>query len=604
MRDTYNLGRTRNTNTTTPSTPATSGRARYDRFTRTEGSRGTTRFVRVDGDRSSPVIDLTDAARPQVPRTVVPRLAGSRGLSENRGVDSRRGSARFTPRTPVKQGVEVSRQASRIRTKPVTRDSIMNRYRGPSTADARGASRTATPGKTTATRGTTNPRTDARATPSSRIANARLAGKGQSDARTSARNAGNGQRDVRSAGNAARGKGTGERAISPERAKGLARETRGRVEAGRAKIASKNPGLVTKLDKAGLAAAKYSDVALRTGINAGLAITGAGIGVGVGFYDNDFATPNYGVGIGYGYGNYCAYGTWGLGLAFNTWLPWTGLCYPTWNNFCYPYWYGYGSRCFGLSPFYYSSGFCGFCGFFGGYWGGGFYGGGGGFFIDDDAYEDGYDDGYDSGFTSGVAYADDNVQVVQEGEAVLASGQGAVNGTSTIPSSSQITREALSRAAAHYLTVGDQAFQQNRFGDAVHFYAKAIEFAPDEGVLYLILSDALFATGDYHYAAYALRKSLELDPSVVEMIADKHAFYTDPKEFDRQLAVLETFLQDHYTDDDARLLLAANYLFGNRPAAAVDLLESPFSKTVAESPAGQLLLGAAKSIQHGTPKTE
>jgi hypothetical protein len=156
-----------------------------------------------------------------------------------------------------------------------------------------------------------------------------------------------------------------------------------------------------------------------------------------------------------------------------------------------------------------------------------------------------------------------------------------------------------SRAATQNLGLGDAAFREGRYGDAVHFYAKAIEFQPDQGVLYLVLSDALFATGDYHYGAYALRKALELDPTLVNEPVDKHGFYSDPKEFERQLAVLETYLKDRPTDTDARLLLAANYLFGLRPAAAVDLLEAPASEAVRNSPSGALLLQSARKLQYG-----
>ena len=52
-------------------------------------------------------------------------------------------------------------------------------------------------------------------------------------------------------------------------------------------------------------------------------------------------------------------------------------------------------------------------------------------------------------------------------------------------------------------------------------------------------------------------------------------------------------------DDDARLVLATNYLFGGRPAAAVTLLQSPFSENLAKSPTGQLILEAARSAQFG-----
>ena len=52
-------------------------------------------------------------------------------------------------------------------------------------------------------------------------------------------------------------------------------------------------------------------------------------------------------------------------------------------------------------------------------------------------------------------------------------------------------------------------------------------------------------------------------------------------------------------DDDARLVLAANYLFGGRPAAAVDLFKSPFSENLGKSSAGVLILEAVQAAQYG-----
>lgn len=174
--------------------------------------------------------------------------------------------------------------------------------------------------------------------------------------------------------------------------------------------------------------------------------------------------------------------------------------------------------------------------------------------------------------------------------------------TTPIPGpAEQSPTDAVIRAAGHYLTLGDRAFRDGRYGDAVHFYAKAIEYSPNDGVMHLILSDALFATGDYHYAAYALRRAFELDPRLVESTADKHTFYSDPGEFDTQLMLLERYVQDHFVDDDARLLLAANYLFGGRADASIEILESPFSVEVKESPAGRMLLERARAVAQSAP---
>ncbi|MCY3004215.1 MAG: hypothetical protein NTV21_20660 [Planctomycetota bacterium] len=146
-----------------------------------------------------------------------------------------------------------------------------------------------------------------------------------------------------------------------------------------------------------------------------------------------------------------------------------------------------------------------------------------------------------------------------------------------------------------YLADGDAAFREGRYGDAAHYYAKAIELQPEQGVLYLVLSDALFATGDYHYGAFALRRALEFDPTLATADLDKREFYRDPAEFERQLQLLERFLADRPTDVDARLLLSANYLFSKRPQLAIDLLEAGSSASARAETTGQKLLDAARA---------
>ncbi len=174
---------------------------------------------------------------------------------------------------------------------------------------------------------------------------------------------------------------------------------------------------------------------------------------------------------------------------------------------------------------------------------------------------------------------------VQE-EAAVAAGAGVV--PAPVPDTS-----LGHRAASEYMALGDRAFIEARYGDAVHYYAKAIEFSPEDGVLYLVLSDALLATGDYHYAAYAVRSALEKNPELAELTLDKRDFYGDPTDFDRQLALLESYHRDHYLDEDARLLLAANYLFSDQAERSIELLDSALSEETKASPAGQLIAAAA-----------
>jgi tetratricopeptide (TPR) repeat protein len=148
---------------------------------------------------------------------------------------------------------------------------------------------------------------------------------------------------------------------------------------------------------------------------------------------------------------------------------------------------------------------------------------------------------------------------------------------------------AINRAAEYYLTLGDRAFRGGRYSDAVHHYGKAVEYSPGEGILYLILSDALFATGDYHYGAFALRKAFDLDPGLVDLTVDKRSFYDRPVDLDAQMTRARTFILQYPADNDARLMLLANEVFTGNPDAALRLLSEPQSTATVQSNAGILL---------------
>lgn len=200
-----------------------------------------------------------------------------------------------------------------------------------------------------------------------------------------------------------------------------------------------------------------------------------------------------------------------------------------------------------------------------------------------------------------IIYVDVPADEVQPGEGVVPAAdapQPVGPAAFPVPLAPEATEPSLqrelNRASAYYLTQGDRAFRETRYGDAVHFYAKAVEFSPESGILYLVLSDALFATGDYRYAAYSLRQAFEREPSLASNVIDKRDFYADPAEFEAQLVTLERFVSDHALDMDARLVLAANYVFGGRAADAVDLVTNPFSEELAMSDEGRLLLEVAR----------
>ena len=283
-----------------------------------------------------------------------------------------------------------------------------------------------------------------------------------------------------------------------------------------------------------------------------------------------------------GYYSNCYWPWWGYGNCGNYnscyWnacgtYPWNWYCHPF--SLCYGYWYGCWPYNIGYwYPSCYSS-----------------------YYYSPPAY---YSTIIDEQYSGGGEQVSEEAPA-QSGESVEYSEPAHGQVRAPAKSNSEVEQlfnqggpDSAARASSQYLSLGDQAFRDRRYSDAVHFYAKAVEFRPNEGVLYLVLSDALFATGDYHYGAFSLRRAFELDPTLASSELDKRSFYTDPTEFEAQMVTLERFVADRPTDGDARLLLAANYLFSGRAMLANDLLEAGASETVRGEPAGKLVLEAAK----------
>jgi tetratricopeptide (TPR) repeat protein len=253
---------------------------------------------------------------------------------------------------------------------------------------------------------------------------------------------------------------------------------------------------------------------------------------------------------------------WGWG-----WWGWGGWGYPYYG---YPYW---GYPYYGYAPYYYSP---------------------------------------PPTYYSTVVYDNSGPAAEQVAAQATASGEGSVYtqqapGTRASESGLAVPRglAPLPNEASDALTRGDEAFRSARYIDAVHEYARAVELAPDRGVLHLVLSDGLLATGDYHYAAYALRRALELDPTLVDSVLDKHSFYGNTADCDQHIAALEKYVGEHPLDDDARLLLAANYLFSNRTLRAKEVLDDPASAAVRETATGKVLAERIrKTVSETAPEAQ
>lgn len=126
--------------------------------------------------------------------------------------------------------------------------------------------------------------------------------------------------------------------------------------------------------------------------------------------------------------------------------------------------------------------------------------------------------------------------------------------------------EALAKG---YIELGDFYFKSNRFDAAAEAYAKARNHVPNDASVHFVLADAVFANGDYHYAAFLIAEAVRLDPTIVTAEVDKRDFYGERKTFDNQMEALQKYCVDKPYDAWAQLVLGYNMRFSDRPTRAV-----------------------------------
>lgn len=196
-------------------------------------------------------------------------------------------------------------------------------------------------------------------------------------------------------------------------------------------------------------------------------------------------------------------------------------------------------------------------------------------------------------YDDGAYYGDDDahvtVRVGDGGDTRIVSTGGAVRVTSGA-AAAKPSKETL---AERHVTLADGYFREGRYQDAVDCYLRALSYLPDDASIHFALSDALFALGDYHYAAFMIAKALELDPELATVVVDKRTFYDDPEAFAAQLATLERYTEEKPYDAAAHLVLGYNLRFSKDDVGA----EKAFARVLEidkRSDAADLFLAAIR----------
>ena len=162
-----------------------------------------------------------------------------------------------------------------------------------------------------------------------------------------------------------------------------------------------------------------------------------------------------------------------------------------------------------------------------------------------------------------------SVEVLAAGSDVVGSARAGDGELSDTLRAGAAPRSEAMVLAEKYVELGDFYFQASRFDDAAEAYAKARNFLPDDASVHFVLADAVFANGDYHYAAFLIAEAVRLQPDIVTAETDKRAFYGDPAAFEAQLESLQRYCKDKPYDAWAQLLLGYNLRFSDRPTRAL-----------------------------------
>lgn len=159
------------------------------------------------------------------------------------------------------------------------------------------------------------------------------------------------------------------------------------------------------------------------------------------------------------------------------------------------------------------------------------------------------------------------VEYVEDAPAAVGGPVGAAPGAVARP------QPTPSETAAKYVRLGDFYFREGRFAEAVDAYGRARKAMPEDPSLCFVQADALFATGDYHQAAFLVGEALRLDPGMARIDTDKRLLYADVKVFEDQLATLRRYLADKPYDAMAHLVLGYNLKLAMQPEAAAKAFE-------------------------------
>jgi predicted Zn-dependent protease len=126
-------------------------------------------------------------------------------------------------------------------------------------------------------------------------------------------------------------------------------------------------------------------------------------------------------------------------------------------------------------------------------------------------------------------------------------------------------------SAKDFARQGEIAFRDSDYKRAAREWRHALVDDPQNGLLVLMMAQALFQSGEYNEAAGAVQAGLQLMPrdkwDVV--VGNYKELYGNTQDYVDQLKLLENTVKEKPKDPALRLLVGYHYLFLGYPAEAM-----------------------------------
>lgn len=156
------------------------------------------------------------------------------------------------------------------------------------------------------------------------------------------------------------------------------------------------------------------------------------------------------------------------------------------------------------------------------------------------------------------------------GPRVAAPPPGLIRPVSTPKRVIRVTRAETERAET-LVTFGERLFRTGNFKRAEERLEQAIRLNPYVAAPRVRLMQMAIVREQYPLAASLLREAETAEPGWITTARDVQSLYTDPADFARHLAKLETYLHQHPEDRDAWLVLGAQLFLSRRESKAADV---------------------------------